>query len=104
MVGVGKLLKQAQKMQKSMAEAQEKLAEQVLEVSSGGGAITVKINGQGEFQSLSFDPEFLKEDPEVIEEATLSAVREAADKAKQANEKIMEDITGGMVMGLPGFM
>ncbi|MBG28774.1 MAG: hypothetical protein CMI31_02070 [Opitutae bacterium] len=104
MVGVGKLLKQAQKMQKSMAEAQEKLAEQVLEVSSGGGAITVKINGQGEFQSLSFDPEFLKEDPEVIEEATLSAVREAADKAKQANEKIMEDITGGMGMGLPGFM
>ena len=104
MVGVGKLLKQAQKMQKSMAEAQEKLVEQVLEVSSGGGAITVKINGQGEFQSLSFDPEFLKEDPEVIEEATLSAVREAADKAKQANEKIMEDITGGMGMGLPGFM
>ena len=104
MVGVGKLLKQAQKMQKSMAEAQEKLAEQVLEVSSGGGAITVKINGQGEFQSLSFDPEFLKEDPEVIEEATLAAVREAAEKAKQANEKIMEDITGGMGMGLPGFM
>ncbi len=104
MVGVGKLLKQAQKMQKSMAEAQEKLAEQVLEVSSGGGAITVKINGQGEFQSLSFDPEFLKEDPEVVEEATLAAVREAAEKAKQANEKIMEDITGGMGMGLPGFM
>ena len=88
MVGVGKLLKQAQKMQKSMAEAQEKLAEQVLEVSSGGGAITVKINGQGEFQSLSFDPEFLKEDPEVVEEATLAAVREAAEKAKQANEII----------------
>ena len=104
MVGVGKLLKQAQKMQKSMAEAQEKLAEQVLEVSSGGGAITVKINGQGEFQSLSFDPEFLKEDPEVVEEATLAAVREAAEKAKQANEKIMEDITGSMGMGLPGFM
>ena len=104
MVGVGKLLKQAQKMQKSMAEAQEKLAEQVLEVSSGGGAVTVKINGQGEFQSLSFDPEFLKEDPEVVEEATLAAVREAAEKAKQANEKIMEDITGGMGMGLPGFM
>ena len=87
-----------------MAEAQEKLAEQLLEVSSGGGAITVKINGQGEFQSLSFDPEFLKEDPEVVEEATLAAVREAAEKAKQANEKIMEDITGGMGMGLPGLM
>ena len=104
MVGVGKLLKQAQKMQKSMEAAQEKLAEQVLEISSGGGAITVKITGQGEFQSLSFDPEFLKEDPEVIEEATLAAIQEASAKAKEANEKLMEEITGGMGMGLPGFM
>lgn len=104
MVGVGKLLKQAQKMQKSMEAAQEKLAEQVLEISSGGGAITVKITGKGEFQSLSFDPEFLKEDPEVIEEATLAAIQEASAKAKEANEKLMEEITGGMGMGLPGFM
>ena len=104
MVGVGKLLKQAQKMQKGMEAAQEKLAEQVLEVSSGGGAVTVKISGQGEFQSISFDPEFLKEDPEVVEEAALAAIRDASAKAKQANEKIMEEITGGMGMGLPGFM
>ena len=104
MVGVGKLLKQAQKMQKSMAEAQEKLAEQVLEISSGGGAITVKITGGGEFHSLSFDPEFLKEDPEIIEEATLAAIQEASAKAKEAHEKLMEEITGGMGMGLPGFM
>ena len=67
-------------------------------------AVTVKITGQGEFQSLSFDPEFLKEDPEVIEQATLEAVREAAAKAKQANEDLMGEITGGMDMGLPGFM
>ncbi len=104
MVGVGKLLKQAQKMQKNMEVAQEKLAAEVLEVSSGGGAVTVKITGQGEFKSLSFDPEFLKEDPEVIEEATLEAVREASAKAKKANDDLMGEITGGMDMGLPGFM
>ena len=104
MVGVGKLLKQAQKMQKSMEAAQEKLADQVLEVSSGGGAVPIKIPGQGEFQSLSFDPEFLKEDPEVIEEATLEAIREASAKAKKAHDDLIGEITGGMDMGLPGFM
>ena len=104
MVGVGKLLKQAQKMQKKMEEAQARLSDEMLEVSGGGGAVTVKINGQGEFQSISFDPEFLKEDPDVVEEATLEAVREAASKAKKANEDIMGDIAGGMGMGLPGLM
>jgi len=104
MVGVGKLLKQAQKMQKLMEEAQGKLANEMFEVSSGGGAVTVKISGQGEFQRISFDPEFLKEDQEVVEEATLEAVREAAVKAKKANEDLMGEVTGGMGMGLPGFM
>lgn len=102
MVGVGKLLKQAQKMQKRMEEAQEKLADVILEVSSGGGAVTVKIDGQGEFQGISFDPEFLKEDPGVVQEATLEAIREATSKAKKTNEDIMGEITGGM--GLPGLM
>ncbi|MFQ3271062.1 MAG: DNA-binding protein YbaB, partial [Lentimonas sp.] len=59
MAGVGKLLKQAQKMQKQMEGVQSKLAEQVIEVSSGGGAINIKINGQGEFQSFKIDPEVL---------------------------------------------
>ena len=104
MVGVGKLLKQAQKMQKRMEEAQGELADQVIDVSSGGGAVKIKINGQGEFQSISFDPEFLKEDAEVIEAAALEAVREASAKAKEANEKLMQEITGGMGMGLPGLM
>ena len=104
MVGVGKLLKQAQKMQQRMAEAQEKLADVILEVSSGGGAVTVKIDGQGEFQAISFDPEFLKEDPDVVQEATLEAIREATYKAKKTNEDIMGEITGGLGMGLPGLM
>ena len=104
MVGVGKLLKLAQKMQKRMEEAQGELADHVIDVSSGGGAVKIKINGQGEFQSISFDPEFLKEDAEVIEAAALEAIREASAKAKEANEKLMQEITGGMGMGLPGLM
>ena len=96
MVGVGKLLKQAQKMQKKMEEAQESLAQEVFEVSGGGGAVTVKINGQGEFQNLSLDPEFLKEDPDFVSEAILQAIRDAAEEAKKRSEAAMGDLTGGL--------
>jgi DNA-binding YbaB/EbfC family protein len=102
MAGVGKLLKQAQKMQKQMEGVQGKLAEQIIEVSSGGGAINIKINAQGEFQSFKIDPEFLKEDAEFIEETLLGAVQEAAAKAKETSEAAMGAVTGGMG-GFPGF-
>ncbi|CAA6678585.1 MULTISPECIES: YbaB/EbfC family nucleoid-associated protein [unclassified Lentimonas] len=103
MAGVGKLLKQAQKMQKQMESVQAKLAEQIIEVSSGGGAINIKINGQGEFQDFKIDPEFLKEDAEFIEETLLGAVQEAAAKAKETSEEAMGAVTGGMGGGFPGF-
>ena len=60
MAGVGKLLKQAQKMQKQMQAAQESLAETILKVSSGGGAIEIEITGLGEFKSIKIDPELSK--------------------------------------------
>jgi DNA-binding YbaB/EbfC family protein len=102
MAGVGKLLKQAQKMQKQMEAIQAKLAEQAIEVSSGGGAINLTINGQGEFQGLKIDPEFLKEDAEFVEETLLAAIQEAAAKAKASSEEAMGSVTGGM-SGFPGF-
>lgn len=102
MAGVGKLLKQAQKMQKQMTAIQEQLAGQVIEVSSGGGAVQISINGQGEFQSFKLDPDFLKEDAEFVEETLLAAVQEAAAKAKATSEEAMGAVTGGMG-GFPGF-
>lgn len=102
MAGVGKLLKQAQKMQKQMQLVQDQLAEQILEVSSGGGAVNIQITGQGEFKGLKIDPEFLKEDAEFVEETLLAAVQEAAEKAKAASEEAMGAVSGGMA-GFPGF-
>jgi len=95
-------MKQAQKMQKQMEGIQSQLAAQIIEVSSGGGAINIKINGQGEFQAFKMDPEFLKEDADFIEETLLGAVQEAAAKAKQTSEDAMASVTGGMG-GFPGF-
>jgi DNA-binding YbaB/EbfC family protein len=102
MVGVGKLLKQAQKMQRKMEQVQEKLAQQEIDVSCGGGAVQIKISGQGEFLGLSIDPEFLKEDVEFVEETMLEAVKEASQKAKEVSEEAMESVQAGM--SFPGLM
>jgi len=95
-------MKQAQKMQRKIEALQEELSAEVLEVSSGGGAVQVKINGQGEFLDLKIDPEFLREDPEFVQETLLEAVKEAAAKSKSHNEEKMGDATAGFQF--PGFM
>lgn len=98
MVGVGKLLKQAQKMQQKMEEAQAELSNEILDVSGGGGAVSIKITGQGEFKELTLDSEFLKEDAEFVSEAILQAVVDASEQAKKKNDEAMSGLTGGMQM------
>ena len=102
MAGVGKLMKQAAKMQKKIESMQEELSKSELEISSGGGAVVIKINGQSEFQSLTIDPELLKEDPSLIEETLLEAIKEASAKAKAFNDEQMAKATQGLSM--PGLM
>ncbi len=98
MAGVGKLIKQAQKMQRQMEETQASLAARELEVSSGGGAVVLKVNGAGEFLSLRLAPEFLREDAELVAETILGAVREGAAKAKAVHEEAMRKATSGFNM------
>ena len=92
MPGVGKLLKQAQKMQKAMEAAQSELEALDIEGSAAGGAVKAVVNGQG---ALKIDPEFLKEDAASVETSVVAAVQDAAAKAKQASEEKMSSITGG---------
>ena len=102
MAGVGKLLKQAKKMQQKVEAIQEELTAAVLDITAGGGAVALKVNGQGEFLDLKLDPEFLKEDAEMVQDTILEAVKEAAAKAKALNEEKMAEATAGFQM--PGFM
>jgi len=102
MAGVKKFLKQAQKMQEQMTKVQEQIASEVLEVSAGGGAIRIKITGDGVFQDLKLDPELLKEEAEIVEETLLEAVKEAGAKAKEFHEQEMGKITNSFSM--PGLM
>lgn len=101
MAGLGKLVKQAQKMQRGIEALQAQLEAKEIEVTSGGGAVKIKINGAGKFLSIALDPEFLKEDAKLVSDAVLAAIQDAAKQSKEYNEAEMAKVTGGFQM--PGF-
>jgi hypothetical protein len=98
MAGVGKLLKQAQKMQRQIEDLQKSLETRELDISSGGGAVQVKITAAGKFLAVKLDPEFLKEDAKLVEETILNAVAEAAQKAKELNDAEMQRVSSAFQM------
>ncbi|MSU23898.1 MAG: YbaB/EbfC family nucleoid-associated protein [Opitutus sp.] len=98
MAGVGTLLKQAQKMQRGIEALQTQLAAKEIEVTSGGGAVKLKVNGTGQFLTLTLDPEFLKEDAKLVSAAVLAAVQDAAKQAKDYNDAEMQKVTSAFQM------
>ncbi|MBL9206012.1 MAG: YbaB/EbfC family nucleoid-associated protein [Opitutaceae bacterium] len=102
MAGVGKLLKQAQKMQRSIESLQQQLEAKEFEITAGGGAVKVKINGGGKFLALTLDPEFLKEDAKLVSDTVLTAIQDAAKQAKEHNDSEMQKVTSAFQM--PGMM
>jgi DNA-binding YbaB/EbfC family protein len=98
MAGVGKLLKTAQKMQRSIESLQATLDSREIEVAAGGGAVKVKVAVSGRFVSLLLDPEFLKEGPDLVAATILSAVQDAAKQAKELNDSEMQKVTSAFQM------
>ncbi len=97
------ILKQAQAMQQQMLLVQEGLKEKELTSSVGGGAVTVKVNGQKELLEVKLTDEIVKEaaqDKEMLEDLVLSAVKEAMRQADELTEAEMGKITGGI--NIPG--
>ncbi|MEE2924749.1 MAG: YbaB/EbfC family nucleoid-associated protein [bacterium] len=100
---LGKLMKQAQKMQADMMEEQEKLNSMVFKGSAGGGMAEVVVNGKMEITDIKIMPEAVDpEDVEMLEDVILAAIQEAQKKASQEKESSMSALTGGMK--LPGLM
>lgn len=105
MKNMQKMMKQVQKMQAEMAKTQESLGEQVVEASSGGGVVTVTVNGHQEVQQIKIDPAAIDpEDVEMLEDLVLAAVNEGLRKSQEMAQEAMSKVTGGMnIPGLPGF-
>ena len=100
-MNMNNLMKQAQKMQKQMAEAQEALAEKTLEMTSGGGAVKIVISGKKEIKEIKINPEVVDpDDVEMLEDLILSAVNEAIRQSEEMATNEMNKITGGLGNGL----
>jgi DNA-binding YbaB/EbfC family protein len=101
MKDLGKLLKQAQQVQAKVAEMQAELALKTVEASSGGGMVTVVMNGRNEVVSLTIDPEVVDpDDAEMLEDLVIAALNEARSKVEEMIKDEMSAITGGLP--LPG--
>ncbi len=91
------MMQQAQKLQEKLAKAQQELNDTTLEVSSGGGAITVTINGQQQIKSVKISPEVISpDDVELLEDLVLAAVNEAIAKSQELAAKHLGGLTGGL--------
>ena len=88
-------------MQAQMAKTQAELEEKTVEVSAGGGKVTVVANGAGEVLSIKIDKEIVDpNDVEFLEEVVLSGVKQAIEQGKALAQSEMTKITGGL--GMPG--
>jgi nucleoid-associated protein EbfC len=95
--GMGKMMKQLQKVQEQMAKMQEELAQRTVQSASGGGAVRVEANGQKELVSIRIDPEVLNEENrEMLEDLVLAAVNEAFKKVDEMIAAEMQKLTGGL--------
>ena len=98
---MNQILKQAQKMQDNMQKMQQELEAKEFEVSVGGGAVTVKVNGKKEVLDVTMKPEVVDpDDIEMLQDLVISAVNEALRKVDDAQSFQMSKMTGGM--NIPG--
>lgn len=91
------LMRQAQKMQQMMTDAQEKLDAMEYEATSGGGMVTAKVSGKRELLSLTIDPQVVDpDDVDMLQDLVLAAVNEALRKGEEAREAAMNKMAPGM--------
>lgn len=91
---INKMMKQAQQMQDRM---QKQMAEMRIEATSGGGMVTVVINGSKQMLSLKIDPEAVsKEDVGMLQDLILAAINDAHRKADEAMSQQMSGMMGGL--------
>jgi nucleoid-associated protein EbfC len=99
--GMGNLANQLKKMQDDMVKAQEALADETLEVSVGGGAVTIVITGQQRIKSIVLKPEVIDpEDADMLQDMLVAAVNQAIEQSQAMAAERLEGLTGGL--NLPG--
>ena len=97
MVNFGNMMKQAQQLQKKMAEAQEKLNDIEVEGSSGGGLVKIITTAKGSFKKISIDDSLIKiDEKEILEDLIVAAINDAKQKGETVAQEEMKSLTGGL--------
>ena len=101
MSSIGKLMKQAARMQQQMEQVQAGLASRTVEATSGGGAVKIVAKCDGSIASIKIDPQALNPaDAQLLEDMVLTATNQALSQAKAISEAEMGKLTSGL--SLPG--
>ncbi len=102
MSSIGKLMKQAARMQQQMEQVQQGLAQRTIEATSGGGAVKVVAKCDGTLAAIKIDPQALNPaDAQLVEDMVLTAANQALSQAKEISTAEMGKVTAGF--NLPGF-
>ena len=96
------LIAQAKKMQDKMKETQEALKKIEVEGISGGNAVKIIMNGEGELKKIFLGETLLKEPKEIVEDLILAAHHDAKSKLKKKTTEEISKVTGGVNLP-PGF-
>ncbi len=100
-MNIGKMMKDLQKMQAKMQESMDTLE---IEGSSGGGVVTVRMNGKKQLLSLKMAPDAITpDDAELMEDLLIAAVNDAGRRVDEEVERLTQGMTAGLkVPGMPG--
>ena len=99
------MMRQAQKMQAQLAQAQEEIRSMTFEAAAGGGMVKAVVRGDLSLESISIDPAVVDpDDVEMLEDMVTAAVNEALRGMNELSEQRLGAVTGGMnIPGMPGF-
>jgi DNA-binding YbaB/EbfC family protein len=90
------MIKQAQKMQENLLKAQQEIEEASYDITAGGGAINLTINGANKITKIQIDPEIVDpDDVEMLEDLMMSAFNEAIKTVEKEKAEKMGKVTGG---------
>jgi len=93
----GSMLQQIQRLQAQLAEAQAKLAEEVVTAAAGGGAVKVSMTGDQKCQGVEIDPALLEDgDVEMLQDLILAAVNKALEESRALAEERLGPLTNGL--------
>ena len=93
---LGNLMKEAQKMQQRMQEAQEQLTQLIVKGKSGGGMIEIDMNGRHDVTKVKISRALFDEEPEMLEDLVAAAINDAVRQVEKASKDKITQLTAGL--------